>query len=144
MAQFVGFRPNGKGAFTQSYSRVSGFDANHRFSSARDAVDALLTHSSDNMVNVRSYEPSSPRSKEFVYGLKNVDEVLAVLERLAALDLHLIVNETIDIHDGGVSGVVQGQVVEFAPDDTPRCARAERSDFQILLTRYALERRATG
>lgn len=121
VAQFVGFRPNGKGALTQSYSRVSGFDANHQFSSARDAVDALLAHSSDKMVNVRSYEPSSPRSKEFVYGLKDVGEVLAVLERLAALELHLIVNETIDIHDGGVSGVVQGQVVEFAPDDTPRC-----------------------
>lgn len=73
------------------------------------------------MVNVRSYEPNSPRSREFVYGLRTVDETLAVLDRLAAEDLHLIVNETIDIHDGGVSGVVQGQLIEFAPDDTPRC-----------------------
>ena len=121
VAQFVGFRPTGTGALAQSYSRVSGFDANHRFATVRDAVAALLASSSDNMVNVRSYEPSSPRSKEFVYGLKDVDEVLAVLERLGALELHLILNETIDIHDGGVSGVVQGQVVEFAPDDTPRC-----------------------
>lgn len=103
VAQFVGFRPNGKGSLTQSYSRVSGFDANHLFLSAREAVDALLEHSSDKMVNVRSYEPSSPRSREFVYGLKDVEEVLAVLERLAALELHLIVKETIDIHDGGTS-----------------------------------------
>ncbi|AEG06558.1 hypothetical protein CN128_25890 [Sinorhizobium meliloti] len=120
VAQFVAFRPVG-GRLVQSYCRIAGFEENHRFQHPKQAVEALLGRSSDRMVNVRSYEPNSPRSREFVYGLRTVDETLAVLDRLAAEDLHLIVNETIDIHDGGVSGVVQGQLIEFAPDDTPRC-----------------------
>lgn len=120
VAQFVAFRPLG-GRLVQSYCRIAGFDENHHFQDTRLAVEALLGRSSDRMVNVRSYEPSSPRSREFVYGLRTVEETMAVLDRLAAEDLHLIVNETIDIHDGGVSGVVQGQLIEFAPDDTPRC-----------------------
>ncbi|MFK4258373.1 hypothetical protein [Agrobacterium tumefaciens] len=120
IAQFVAFRPTG-GRLVQSYCRIFGFEENYRFQDVRAAITSLLDRSSDKMVNVRSYEPSSPRSREFVYGLKTVDETMAVLDRLAAENLHLIVNETIDIHDGGVSGVVQGQLIEFAPDDTPRC-----------------------
>jgi hypothetical protein len=40
---------------------------------------------------------------------------------LTAKGFYTIANETIDVSDGGVSGVVQGTAVEFAPDDTPRC-----------------------
>ncbi|AUW47195.1 hypothetical protein [Rhizobium leguminosarum] len=121
VAQFVSFRPDSHSSLIQSFCRILGHDENHRFTSVREAVTALLEGSSDKMVNVRSYEPNSPRSREFVYGLQHVEEVLGVLQRLAADNLHLIVNETIDINDGGVSGVVQGQLIEFAPDDTPRC-----------------------
>lgn len=120
VAQFVSFRPQ-KGCLVQSYSRVQGHTANHKFNSAEAAVQALLAHSADGSVNVRSYIPANPRSREFVYGLKGVDDAVGALQRLAESELHLIVNETININDGGVSGVVQGQVIEFAPDDTPRC-----------------------
>lgn len=121
VAQFVGFRPSAKGSVSQSYCRVAGYPANYRFDGVEDAITALMTASSDRMVNVRSYEPNSPRSREFVYGLDTVDAVLETIARLSKENLHLIVNETIDIHDGGVSGVLQGQLIEFAPDDTPRC-----------------------
>jgi hypothetical protein len=120
VAQFVSFRPD-SGILKQSYCRVAGFEANHMFASTDEAVKSLLSASSEKSVNVRSYVPDSPRSKEFVYGLKSVEDVLATLERLADNNLHLIVNETIDVNDGGVSGVIQGDVMEFAPDDTPRC-----------------------
>ncbi|MGO8377690.1 hypothetical protein ACC745_18515 [Rhizobium ruizarguesonis] len=121
VAQFVSFRPSTTGVISQSYCRVAGYPENHRFADVRAAVSALLTASSDRMVNVRSYEPSSPRSREFVYGIQTIDAVLDTIARLSDEKLHLIVNETIDIHDGGVSGVIQGQLIEFAPDDTPRC-----------------------
>jgi hypothetical protein len=39
--------------------------------------------------------------------------------------LFVIANETVDVSDGGVSGVIQGGVIEFAPDDTPRCVEKE-------------------
>jgi hypothetical protein len=45
----------------------------------------------------------------------------SAVERLSLQGLHVIANETIDVHDGGVSGVVLGGTIEFAPDDTPRC-----------------------
>jgi hypothetical protein len=39
---------------------------------------------------------------------------------LSQLGLYTILNETVDVMDGGVSGVVHGESCEFAPDDTPR------------------------
>jgi hypothetical protein len=121
VAQFVSFSPAWAGALEQGYCRIAGFEPNHHFADPESAVVALLARASDGSVNVRSYAPGNPRSREFVYALRSVDEVMANLKRLAAMDLHLIVNETIDINDGGVSGVAQGHVIEFAPDDTPRC-----------------------
>jgi hypothetical protein len=122
VAQFVAFRPNGSArAPRQSYSRIAGHEPNELFLDARQAVDALIAASGEGKVNVRSYLPDDLRSREFVYGLNNADEAMSVLMRLTADGLHTIVNETIDVSDGGVSGVVQGGTMEFAPDDTPRC-----------------------
>jgi hypothetical protein len=120
VAQFVSFRPQ-YGGLTQTFCRIVGYQPNFKFASTEEAIEALLASSSDQSVNIRSYVPDSPRSKEFVYGLKSVEEVIIALQRLADSQLHLIVNETIDVKDGGVSGVIQGDVAEFAPDDTPRC-----------------------
>lgn len=119
VAQFVAFRPDG-GGLRQSTSCVAGFEQNHRFASVSDAVGALLELSGEKSVNVRSYLPEDPRSKEFVYGIATVSEAIGHIDRLSRAGLHLIVNETVDINDGGVSGVAEGAVIEFAPDDTPR------------------------
>jgi hypothetical protein len=70
---------------------------------------------------VRSYEPYSSQSREFIYGLTDVSLAIGAVERLTAEGLYTIINETVDIHDGGVSGVLMGNVLEFAPDATPRC-----------------------
>lgn len=120
VAQFVAYRPGPNGALTQSTSRVSGRPPNARFSDVGEAVATLLATSGEGAVNVRSYLPEDPQSREFVYGIRSVAEAIGHLERLRAEGLHLILNETVDIKDGGVSGVVQGNVIEFAPDDTPR------------------------
>ncbi|WP_353642494.1 hypothetical protein [Mesorhizobium sp. WSM2239] len=121
VAQFVSFMPAAAGKLKQQYSRVTGFEPNYEFADLEEALGALLSRSSDLSVNIRSYAPDSPRSHEFVYGLRSLDEAVAAAHRLAAQGLFIIANETIDINDGGVSGVVQGDIVEFAPDDTPRC-----------------------
>ncbi|MBS3652463.1 hypothetical protein KEU06_28150 [Pseudaminobacter sp. 19-2017] len=120
VAQFVALRPSANG-LKQTYSRIRGHEPNATFASAAYAVGALLMLSRSGMVNVRSYAPHDPRSREFVYGLRSVDDAVAATKRLASQGLHLLVNETIDVSDGGVSGVVQSGMIEFAPDDTPRC-----------------------
>jgi hypothetical protein len=56
-----------------------------------------------------------------VYGIKDPEEAVATARRIAANGFHVIVNETVDIKDGGVSGVILGNTLEFSPDDTPRC-----------------------
>jgi len=146
VAQFVGFRPNQASQPVQSFLRIAKHQPNELFFNPREAVDALLTASSDGKVNVRSYLPNDPRSREFVYGLDKVDAALAVVQRLTSEGLHTIVNETIDVSDGGVSGVVQGNTIEFAPDDTPRCVEKPgvvslpfQHGLELLRTVYRLE-----
>jgi hypothetical protein len=117
VAQFSSFDPGLK----QRFSWIRGFEPNAQFTGVEDAVGALLARSTESSVNIRTFHPDDPKSREFVYGLRRVDEVVDKLRAFAASGLHTIVNETVDIHDGGVSGVAFGDLVEFAPDDTPRC-----------------------
>ena len=71
-------------------------------------------------VNVRSFQAGAPKGGPFSYGLTRRDDVMAVLRARAGDGLHTIANETVDVDDGGVSGVALGGLVEFAPGDTPR------------------------
>lgn len=115
IAQFVSFDPQGQ----QRYARIRGYEVNHQFSSIRDAAETLLRVSGS--VNIRSFEPHNSKSKDFIYGLMLTSDVSANVTELASKGLYTIVNETIDVNDGGVSGVVLGNILEFAPGDTPRC-----------------------
>jgi hypothetical protein len=119
VAQFVAFEPAPAGP-RQTFARVFGSAPNARFPTPEAAVDALFARSGEASLNVRSYLPDDKQSKEFVYGLKFPGEAVAALRRLTAEGLYTIVNETVDVGDGGVSGVVLGDVLEFAPDATPR------------------------
>jgi len=121
VAQFVAYEPAPEGP-RATRSRVRGHAPNAQIAlKLRDAIDELLRLSPDRSVNVRSYLPADPRSKPFHYGLERLDDIEAVVSRALDDGFHVIVNETVDVNDGGVSGVVEGGIVEFAPDDTPRC-----------------------
>ncbi|HAF23993.1 MAG TPA: hypothetical protein DCK93_13985 [Blastocatellia bacterium] len=115
VAQFVSFGPDLK----QRYAKIRKYDVDHSFGSVGAAAAALLK--SAGSVNVRSFEPNNAKSREFIYGLTTEQQVTSEVGRLASLGLFTIINETIDINDGGVSGVALGNLVEFAPGDTPRC-----------------------
>ncbi|SKA70883.1 hypothetical protein [Desulfobaculum bizertense] len=116
VAQFLSFSPN----LEPRYSRIFGFAANHHFPSIKDNILALLKASPENSLNIRSFAPDSPQGNEFIYGLTDINEILLNLNRLAQKGLYTIVNETIDVNDGGVSGVLQNSRVEFAPGVIPR------------------------
>ena len=117
VAQFVSFGPD----LVQRYAWVRGFPPNHRFASAEEAVTTLLEASPERSLNIRCYEPENPKSREFLYGQTGATAILDELRRLAGQGLYTVLNETVDIHDGGVSGVAYGDVLELAPGDTPRC-----------------------
>ncbi|SOD03157.1 hypothetical protein SAMN05216486_10847 [bacterium JGI 053] len=142
VAQFVSFAPDG----TQRFARLNGYAQNSVFSSVYSAVEVLLAVSAEHSVNIRSFEPSNPKSREFVYGIRNVEEAVAHVARLGSTGLHTIVNETIDVLDGGVSGVAMGSVLEFAPGDTPRCVEKpgtvsvdKRTGLALLRVVYGFE-----
>jgi hypothetical protein len=118
VAQFVSFAPEG---MTQQYSRIVSYEPNHRFGSAALALDCLLERSPEHSINLRSFTPESPQSRHFHYGITSAAEAHGVACKLSSEGLFVIANETVDVGDGGVSGVSQGGAVEFAPDDTPRC-----------------------
>jgi len=118
VAQFVSFSP---GANPQvRFARIRGIDAHHRFGSIADAVRALFDRSDDGSVNVRSFEPTNPKARPFRYGIRTPTAAVREVRRLASQGLYTIVNETIDVKDGGVSGVAYAGILECAPDDTPR------------------------
>ena len=127
VAQFVSFGPD---KLEQRYCRMASLSPNHRFADAREAIDALLARAAEGSVNVRSFAPDQPKGGAFHYGLTNADDALAQVRALAAEGLHTIVNELIDVDDGGVSGVAFSGIVEFAPGDTARCV--EKPGFAEL------------
>ncbi len=116
VAQFVSFDPD----MHCRFSRVRGFNDNHVFSSVEEAAAHLLERAPESSVNVRSFDSNLPESREFLYGLTDIESVTSAITRLSSVGLYTIVNETVDVNDGGVSGVALGDVVEFAPQDTPR------------------------
>jgi hypothetical protein len=116
VAQFVSFGADA----AQRFCWIRGHSPNHDFNDLRSAVTSLLEASGENSINVRSYDPASPKSKEFIYGIKNIDDATSAVERLASQGLFTIVNETIDVRDGGVSGIALGDLIEFMPGETPR------------------------
>lgn len=94
-------------------------------------------------VNVRAFRSVPAKGSPFHYGLTAADDVLGTVRRLAADGYYTIVNETIDVHDGGVSGVVLGGAVEVAPDDTPRAVESagafsasQQMAFTVLKNMY--------
>lgn len=145
VAQFVSYEPR-RGKPKQVYSRVLGEEPNRTFSGIGKVAELLLARSADSSVNVRSFTPESPLSREFIYGLTRTDDVVDAINRLTSEGLNTIVNETVNIHDGGVSGVLLGNMIEFAPDDTPRAVEKAGTaslplgwGLQLLTTVYGFE-----
>ena len=144
VAQFVSFGPGPE--LPQRFSCLRGHRLGHRFADAEEAVGTLLQLSAAGSVNVRSFRAAAAKGGPFDYGKTHVGDVMAVLRARAGDGLHTIVNETIDVEDGGVSGVALGGLVEFAPGDTPRSvekpgtvALGHDAAMRLLRTVYGFE-----
>ncbi len=81
-------------------------------------LEALLGKSPS--INLRCFTRERPQGNPFEYGLTSRRRALEAIREYASQGYYVIVNETIDISDGGVSGVSEGGWLEFAPDATPR------------------------
>jgi hypothetical protein len=118
VAQFASFGPYD---LSPRYARIFGAQPNVHFPAALETLSALISNSQEKSVNVRCFKPGIPKGNPFYYGIKDAGEAYALLQKCAAGGYYTIVNETIDICDGGVSGVAMNDIVEFSPNDTPKC-----------------------
>lgn len=117
VAQFVSFDPYRE----QRYSRVLGSAPNTTFTSEAVAIESLLTRSPEAAVHIRSFCPSDSKSHPFITNVARTQDVISALGARQMEGLHTIVNEGVDLHSGQVSGVVFGDAMELAPNDSPRC-----------------------
>jgi hypothetical protein len=117
VAQFASFAPGVTPKLR--YSRLRG-DRDAGSADLDEQIALLLTLSAAQSVNIRSFRPDFPKGNPFTYGVDSVPDAVALVRGYAAQGYYTIVNETIDVADGGVSGVALGGVIEFAPGDTPR------------------------
>lgn len=120
IAQFASYGPDGK----KRYSRIRGTAPTHRFASIEKAVQAILDTGAP-YVNIRSFLPTKPDGNPFFMGRKekwhSLTDAADVVRSLTQKGFHVIINEDINVGDGGFSGVVMGDIAEFAPCSTPRC-----------------------
>jgi hypothetical protein len=139
VAEFVSFGPGRTPAARFGRIRGDGGGGDVRLGDVdvEGAVARLFASSSAKAVNVRSFRPAASKGNPFEYGVARVADAAALVRRHAAAGYYTIVNETIDVNDGGVSGVLSGGVVEFAPGDTPRAV--EKSGTTALPHDRAIE-----
>lgn len=124
IAQFISFSP-----CVDKYPRhvhISNY-TNSGKCNERELIEILISKSAYKAVNIRSYSPEVMKGNKFVYNKKigDIDEILQIINVNRLEGKYSIVNENIDINDGGVSGVILGDVIEFSPYDTPKCVDKE-------------------
>lgn len=90
-----------------------------------ELVDTLLSQSNSGKVSIRTFTRDQSSGNPLKLGLSNRDEILNILYKNSIDGYYSIVNEYIDICDGGVSGVICNDVIEFSPNDTPRCVEKD-------------------
>ena len=139
VAQFVSFDPH----LNPRFSRIVHRPPNECLEVAL-AVRSLILASPEGKVNVRSFKPNNLQGNEFIYGLSDAQAVVDQVRHLASLGFFVIVNETVDVNDGGVSGVAQGSVIEFAPGGTPRVVDNARPASLRLTTGLAVLKSVYG
>lgn len=103
------------------------FDIDEEKNDLRAHILQLLKLASSKSVNIRSFSEDKPKGNRFVYGNTeaDIDEILKVIKQNCEEGKYSIIDETIDTHDGGVSGVFYNDILEFSPNDTPRCVEKE-------------------
>ena len=138
VAQFISY----DASMNQRFLNINGVEPNTHHE-MQEAIALLITRSSENSVNVRSFDPAQPKGCPFKYGCTSVQEVVEQIRFNASEGRFSIINEKIDINDGGVSGVMMGNIIEVTPGDTPKgvdkpgvCRFTKRMGLHVLKTIY--------
>lgn len=113
--------------------RYVNIDADYVYKgNLKNCILDLIEASKSKSVNIRSFSIESMKGHSLVYGKQanEIDEIIDVIQKNCNGNKYSIINETIDVNDGGISGVILGNIIEFAPNDTPKCV--EKPDICFL------------
>lgn len=124
IAQFVSFEP--KNELVPKYIHINNFSYNEKLN-GKDIIERLILSAPSRLVNIRSYSPQVMKGNKLIFnkGLQDIDEILNIINENSLAGKSSIVNENLPVDDSGVSGVVLGNTIEFAPEDTPKCVDKE-------------------
>lgn len=115
VAQFVSFAPSGE-------VRHVVLRQSPTATLQRDFIRILFEQADEHSVRVRTFLPGAPPGQPFTNkAIASSDEADQLVTKLRQDGLYVIVNESISINDGGISGVKHGNVTEFSPRAVPRC-----------------------
>ncbi len=139
IAQFVSYGSDGN----KRYSRIRGTYPTQRLDSVEGAIQSILDTGAP-FVNIRTFLPNKPDGNPFFMGRRekwaSIVEPADIVRTHLRQGFYVIVNEDIDINDGGFSGVVMGEIAEFAPQDTPRCVEKTTKPRCAVLPRGIMEK----
>lgn len=123
IAQFISISPEKN----LKYVYINNFYETYERLSLRDLILVLIKSARSRSVNIRSFSISNMKGNKLIYNKTEEDiaEILEVINQNCINGKYSIINENIDINDGGVSGVMLSNIAEFAPKDTPKCVDKE-------------------
>lgn len=145
IAQFVSFEPNSD--MIPRHVNINDFSYNEKLDT-KEIIEKLILSAPSKHVNIRSYSQQTMKGNKLIFnkGLEDIDEILNVIKDNSLNGKYSIVNENLPVDDSGVSGVVLGNTIEFAPEDTPKCVDKEgvcslprKLGLNILKTVYGFE-----
>lgn len=126
VARHVSFDPQ----LNQRNAFVHGIRDRKTYATPEEAAEDLLSVGAE-FVNIRCFRPDKPDGNPFIMGRQGYGTPEKIGAKVRALQdeqerkgeprFHIILNEEIDVMDGGFSGVLHGDIAEFAPGSTPRC-----------------------
>jgi hypothetical protein len=103
-------------------------------------LSALFDSAPSHRVNVRIFSPGTSTGALFFSAVETVEGVIELITNHIVEQGYAIVSEMIDLDDGGVAGVLYGDIVEFKQGETPKFVDRQRSDSFPQLRRDAAER----
>ncbi|AKL94976.1 hypothetical protein CACET_c15270 [Clostridium aceticum] len=124
IAQFISFEPNTN--LVPKHVHINGFQ-NEKVNTTEKVIEELILSAPSKSVNIRSFSPEAMKGNRLVFNktIKEIDCIMNTVKENSLDGKHSIINENININDGGVSGVALGDVIEFSPEDTPKCVDKE-------------------
>ncbi len=123
IAQFVSFEPNSS---KPRFVHINNYNNDEELTN-REIIEKLILSAPSKAVNIRSFSREAIKGNRLIFnkGIEDIGEILNIIKENSKSNKYSIVNENIDIKDSGVSGVVLGNVIEFSPEDTPKCVDKE-------------------